>query len=82
MLPQSSIWATSRGRSARLQRGPRVLRLELPQARISPDALTLPQPLLGLEVDRRRYDQCAEVLLDLGLRRVRVMTNNPLNSGA
>jgi len=34
--------------------------------------------LLGLEVDRRRYDQCAEVLLDLGLRRVRVMTNNPL----
>ena len=32
---------------------------------------------LGLEVDMRRYDQCAEVLLDLGLRRVRVMSNNP-----
>lgn len=32
---------------------------------------------LGLEVDPRRYDQCAEVLLDLGLCRVRVMTNNP-----
>lgn len=34
--------------------------------------------LLGLDVDLRRYDQCAEVFLDLGLRRVRVMTNNPL----
>jgi len=33
--------------------------------------------LLGLEVDPRRYDQCAEILLDLGLRRVRVMSNNP-----
>jgi len=33
--------------------------------------------LLGLEVDLRRYDQCAEILLDLGLRRVRVMSNNP-----
>lgn len=32
---------------------------------------------LGLEVDLRRYDQCAEILLDLGLRRVRVMSNNP-----
>jgi 3,4-dihydroxy 2-butanone 4-phosphate synthase/GTP cyclohydrolase II len=32
---------------------------------------------LGLEVDSRRYDQCAEILLDLGLRRVRVMSNNP-----
>jgi 3,4-dihydroxy 2-butanone 4-phosphate synthase/GTP cyclohydrolase II len=32
---------------------------------------------LGLEVDSRRYDQCAEMLLDLGLRRVRVMSNNP-----
>jgi 3,4-dihydroxy 2-butanone 4-phosphate synthase/GTP cyclohydrolase II len=32
---------------------------------------------LGLEVDSRRYDQCADVLLDLGLRRVRVMSNNP-----
>jgi 3,4-dihydroxy 2-butanone 4-phosphate synthase/GTP cyclohydrolase II len=33
--------------------------------------------LLGLEADLRRYDQCAEILLDLGLRRVRVLTNNP-----
>jgi 3,4-dihydroxy 2-butanone 4-phosphate synthase/GTP cyclohydrolase II len=32
---------------------------------------------LGLEVDLRRYDQCAEILLDLGLGRVRVMSNNP-----
>ena len=32
---------------------------------------------LGLAVDLRRYDQCAEILLDLGLRRVRVMSNNP-----
>jgi GTP cyclohydrolase II len=33
--------------------------------------------LLGLEVDLRSYHQCAEILLDLGLRRVRVMSNNP-----
>jgi 3,4-dihydroxy 2-butanone 4-phosphate synthase/GTP cyclohydrolase II len=33
--------------------------------------------LLGLEVDMRRYDQCAEILLDFGLRRVRLMSNNP-----
>ena len=32
---------------------------------------------LGLEVDLRRYEQCAEILLDLGLRSVRVMSNNP-----
>lgn len=32
---------------------------------------------LGLEVDSRRYDQCAEILRDLGLRRVRLMSNNP-----
>jgi 3,4-dihydroxy 2-butanone 4-phosphate synthase/GTP cyclohydrolase II len=32
---------------------------------------------LGLEVDLRRYEQCAEILLDLGLRRVRLMSNNP-----
>ena len=38
--------------------------------------------LLGLEVDARRYDQCAEILLDLGLRRVRVMSNNPAKIGA
>ncbi len=33
--------------------------------------------LLGLDVDARRYMQCAEILLDLGLLRVRVMSNNP-----
>ena len=32
---------------------------------------------LGLAVDLRRYDQCAEIFFDLGLRRVRVMSNNP-----
>jgi len=32
---------------------------------------------LGLEVDLRQYDQCAEVFLDLGIRRVRLMSNNP-----
>jgi 3,4-dihydroxy 2-butanone 4-phosphate synthase/GTP cyclohydrolase II len=32
---------------------------------------------LGLEVDLRRYEQCAEILRDLGLRRVRLMSNNP-----
>jgi 3,4-dihydroxy 2-butanone 4-phosphate synthase/GTP cyclohydrolase II len=33
--------------------------------------------LLGLEVDLRKYDQCAEILLDLGLRKVRFMSDNP-----
>ena len=32
---------------------------------------------LGLEVDLRRYEQCAEILLDLGLHQVRLMSNNP-----
>ncbi|MDI1242816.1 MAG: GTP cyclohydrolase II [bacterium] len=32
---------------------------------------------LGLDVDSRRYEQCAEILLGLGLRRVRLMSNNP-----
>lgn len=32
---------------------------------------------LGLEVDLRRYEQCVEILRDLGLRRVRLMSNNP-----
>jgi len=32
---------------------------------------------LGLAVDLRRYEQCAEILLELGLRRVRLMSNNP-----
>src|SRR5918992_767394 len=33
---------------------------------------------LGLAVDLRDYRQCAEVLFDLGLCRVRAMSNNPL----
>jgi 3,4-dihydroxy 2-butanone 4-phosphate synthase/GTP cyclohydrolase II len=32
---------------------------------------------IGLEVDLRRYEQCAEILLDLGLGQVRVLSNNP-----
>lgn len=32
---------------------------------------------LGLPIDRRSYEQCAEILLDLGLRRVRLISNNP-----
>ena len=32
---------------------------------------------LGLAVDLREYRQCVEILRDLGLRRVRLMTNNP-----
>ena len=32
---------------------------------------------LGLEVDLRSYDQCAEILCDLGIERVRLMSNNP-----
>src|SRR5215218_8134691 len=32
---------------------------------------------LGLAVDLREYRQCAEVLFDLGLCKVRVMSNNP-----
>jgi GTP cyclohydrolase II len=33
--------------------------------------------LLGFEADLRSYEQCAEILLDLGLRSVRVMSDNP-----
>jgi len=33
---------------------------------------------LGLAVDLREYRQCAEVLFDLGLCKVRMMSNNPL----
>src|SRR5882672_3250080 len=33
---------------------------------------------LGLAVDSREYRQCAEVLFDLGLCKVRVLSNNPL----
>lgn len=32
---------------------------------------------LGLEVDLRHYEQCAEILSDLGLHRVRLISNNP-----
>jgi GTP cyclohydrolase II len=32
---------------------------------------------LGFEADMRRYEQCAEILLDLGLRTVRVISDNP-----
>ena len=32
---------------------------------------------LGLEVDLRCYEQCGEILRDLGLTRVRLMSNNP-----
>ena len=32
---------------------------------------------LGLSVDAREYGQCAEILLDLGLRRIRLISNNP-----
>ena len=34
--------------------------------------------LLGLAVDLREYRQCAEVLSDLGLCKVRLLSNNPL----
>jgi 3,4-dihydroxy 2-butanone 4-phosphate synthase/GTP cyclohydrolase II len=33
---------------------------------------------LGLAVDLREYRQCAEILFDLGLCKVRVLSNNPL----
>ena len=33
---------------------------------------------LGLAVDSREYRQCAEILFELGLCRVRLMSNNPL----
>jgi len=32
---------------------------------------------LGFAADMRRYEQCAEILLDLGLRAVRMMSDNP-----
>jgi 3,4-dihydroxy 2-butanone 4-phosphate synthase/GTP cyclohydrolase II len=32
---------------------------------------------LGFVVDAREYQQCAEILFDLGLCKVRVMSNNP-----
>lgn len=32
---------------------------------------------LGFEVDSREYQQCAEILFDLGLCKVKIMSNNP-----
>src|SRR5690348_235826 len=32
---------------------------------------------LNFPADQREYDQCAEILLNMGLRRIRLMTNNP-----
>lgn len=32
---------------------------------------------LGLEVDLREYNQCVEILRDLGLKKVKVLSNNP-----
>ena len=32
---------------------------------------------LGLDVDLREYEQCVEILRDLGLRKVKAMSNNP-----
>lgn len=37
---------------------------------------------LGLDVDSRRYEQCAEILRDLGFWKVRVLSNNPAKIGA
>ncbi|HEX8161889.1 MAG TPA: GTP cyclohydrolase II [Pyrinomonadaceae bacterium] len=37
---------------------------------------------LGLAVDLREYRQCAEILFDLGLCRVRLLSNNPLKLAA
>ena len=34
--------------------------------------------ILGLAVDLREYKQCAEILFDLGLCQVKVLSNNPL----
>jgi 3,4-dihydroxy 2-butanone 4-phosphate synthase / GTP cyclohydrolase II len=32
---------------------------------------------LGLSIDEREYGQCAEILSDLGLHRIRLISNNP-----
>ncbi len=33
---------------------------------------------LGLEVDSRQYDLAVEILQDIGIRQIRLLTNNPL----
>ncbi|GIU81781.1 MAG: GTP cyclohydrolase II [Acidobacteria bacterium] len=33
--------------------------------------------MLGFDVDLRKYDQCVEIIKDLGAKRVKVMSNNP-----
>jgi GTP cyclohydrolase II len=33
--------------------------------------------MLGFDVDLRRYEQCVEIIKDLGAKRVKVMSNNP-----
>ncbi len=33
--------------------------------------------LLGLAVDSREYEQCVEIIKDLGIRKVKAMSNNP-----
>ena len=40
------------------------------------------QTVLGLPVDRRDYAAAAAILRSLGLRQVRLLTNNPLKSAA
>jgi 3,4-dihydroxy 2-butanone 4-phosphate synthase / GTP cyclohydrolase II len=37
---------------------------------------------LGFAIDARQYQQCAEILLDLGLCKVKIMSNNPLKINA
>ena len=33
--------------------------------------------MLGFEVDSRQYHQCVEILKDLGVKKVKAMSNNP-----
>jgi 3,4-dihydroxy 2-butanone 4-phosphate synthase/GTP cyclohydrolase II len=33
---------------------------------------------LGLGIDLRNYSQCAEILFELGIRKLRLLSNNPL----